>query len=310
MSIDIQRDYYINANILPPRHFSKRSFEPKIVEFEIPESVTKRPDENFKFLKQDARMEFGYWECYKPNDKTLCPEVVVARNPKYPNQRIIAPEKAIPELMFAYHLLDGFYPKNQFRNMDVVVGAIKDPKSRKKFPYTVPDNGHLYSENLLEISGISTLLKETNFNRPKTGVPRVGIYCDIPWPVFFVGWANKGLAYNSLYYASSIIHDYTHFEQKRLGLKVNTPESEVQAINNGHSFASYVSRSPIYSNAKTRDKYLIDMFLKRGDRLVKNFTNGGIGHLLKKNVNKIGNTSELANKKDFEYGKPLSFAIT
>lgn len=294
---------------LQPIRFSNRALpEPAIplgeTELQMPTCGIPRPDDVEDWQLIDPRREFHH-EAYEPHDPELMPTVVVARNPAYPHQRIIGPQACIPEIMLAYYFLDRLYPQNTFRQMDLVVGTLRDHnnamiRQKIKYDFTHRPDGHSFNQALLEHAGIWQNISSSKFALPDPSDPPVGIYPDVDWPAFFLqGWPHDdALFYHAVSYMLMILHDWTHVEQYRNHLSEDTGLMERQAISNANlSLYTLLLHNFIPPDLEPQ----IVKYLRGAQKITQDFQRGGYGHIPSDSFMKAGDPSNYPAFTDFTF---------
>lgn len=302
-----RNDYFPNANLVPPKWWTKGEVKIDKSISVIPKDIILRNDES-KFDQNSKRgQELGRYLYYVVDEVDVRSDIIVAMNPDYPHQRVVGPRSTVEEVMHAYYILDNIYPGHQLRDMDVIVGSRRLPISNTRKDYTIDKKGY-FSMSLLENLNLLPFLSRSKYRKPRPNAPALGVYCDIEYPIFFIAEQLKNTGYNIVYHAHSLVHDWTHVVQNRIeNYPMDSRAIEIQAITNGHNFTSSLIRHPVMRWLSGRDLYLLHLFLKRGDKYIKSYLSNGGGHVKSKLRDENVKTDYTLPQHLYEYGKSTKF---
>jgi hypothetical protein len=191
-----------------------------------------------------------YYEAYKPDgDPLLRPDVVVARDPSHPLQRIVGPKKEFIEpIMLSFFYLKNFFGENNpFRHMDLIASNSYSVDT----PYDVKRDGYLWTHALLEKLGIEKMrAKYSNYGPWNQEKPHVGIRRDIPRPVFFMQFSQPKTKTEeneiAIKQASNMVHDFTHFLLSLYEYRATGPTAERICLLNQASFLQAIYCSNLF----------------------------------------------------------------
>lgn len=235
------------------------------------------------------------WKYTEPNDFGI----FLYKTPGFSNQIIISPEKSAIDIALAFNLLDSLGLHN-VRDMDI----INWPNSFEKRIVS-----EYYIKNLTTRFGIDEKIHGTHFSSAFTSVgvkPDVksplARYIDIySWP----GWESlMNSKIGKIIYAGKIIHEWTHVEQYRNGLPVNSLWSERHAMSEESKIILTLLQTDL--NLTPSDKKIIAYFLSTRSKKIEDYRNGinWQNHLIGKESNNDGTPvrKQDYHQDDFMFG--------
>lgn len=225
------------------------------VNYPIPPEIVDRDNSSDKFKPIGIIPGSGRcYEGYLPvDDPILRPDVVVARDPDFPLQRIVGPKVFVDQIMLSFFYLRNFFGENHpFHHMDLIASNSYSGSD----PYDVKRDGYLWSNNLLEKLNIEKMRsKYSKYGPWNQEKPHVGIRRDIPWPVFFMQYieTNNSSQENeiAIKQASNIVHDFTHYLLSLHGYQAAGPVAERICLANQAVFleAVYCNNSGLFNDS-------------------------------------------------------------
>ncbi len=267
-----------------------------VVQYPTPTEVVDRQHSGEMFMPSGIIPGSGkFYETYIPmEDSLLRKDVVVARDPGFPLQRIVGPEVFVDQIMLGLFYLKNFFGENHpFHHMDLIASNSYSVTE----PYDVKSDGYLWTNTLLEKLSIekmrSKYSKYSPWNQEK---PHVGIRRDIPWPVFFMQYSktNNPSEENemAIKQASNIVHDFTHYLLSLYGYQSTGSVAERICLTNQATFleAIYCNSSGLFGASGStfegwtvgRDKNMPE-YIKRLISYINDYRSGGSLALIEAN---------------------------
>lgn len=288
-----------------------------VVQYPTPIEVTERQCSGETFNPTGIIPGSGkFYDSYVPiGDPLLRPDVIVARDPGFPLQRIVGPEVFVDQIMLGLFYLKNFFGENHpFHHMDLIASNSYSVTE----PYDVKSDGYLWTNTLLEKLSIEKMRsKYSKYGPWNQEKPHVGIRRDIPWPVFFMQYSktNNPSEENemAIKQASNIVHDFTHYLLSLYGYQSSGPVAERICLRNqaiflkaiycsglfldpNHAFSNWTAGTDIDMEAYLgRIKYYIVDYINGGNEALR-VANASFGY----NIPKIPADASYPQFEDFK----------
>lgn len=152
---------------------------------------------------------------------------VVAKTPGLPDQYIIGPDTTCLSIATAFNLLDSLFPSGHHRQINVVITLDVNPDS---LDY-VDCYNHATLQDLRDRFGLTSTISDTRYDK----TPVLGIIADTRKPLFYApNYDRLGPKYGqdciSLFWATTLWHEWTHVLQARNSLPTNSTWAERHAV--------------------------------------------------------------------------------
>ena len=238
---------------------------------------------------------------YRDSDPNILDTSIVAKPPDFPDQYIVGPQFTVMTIARAFLLLDSLYPSNTFRQMNILVNGKYDFESFEYQGFKKPT----FSHELLGRFGIEKTLAGTRYKKHIGVQPNM---CpDVMHPRFLCTDYSSHKEWSpfflSVYYASEIVHEWTHVEQTRLSLPTYSTWAERAAMTRQAIFLFDILNSNKL-NRQNEKNMLIQ--LQNLSTRIQNYRNGrGFhDHLNGKKPNHHGSPikDQTLHTKDFQFG--------
>lgn len=238
---------------------------------------------------------------YRDNDPNILDTSIVAKPPGFPDQHIIGPQITVVALAKAFLLLDSLQPSNSFRQINIVVNGEFDFEKHEYRSFKKPS----FTSDQLGRFGIQETLKGTQYKKRVGDLP--GICPDVMHPRFLCSDYSSNKTWSSFflsaYYASVVVHEWTHVEQVRNSLPTNSTWAERAAMTNQVRFLFDLLSS---GALKREDEKNVVIQIQALSIRIQNYRNG-IGfydHLKGKTSNYHGSPikDQTLHTEDFQFG--------
>lgn len=239
-----------------PKRLKQPDLYSETANYPIPPEIVDRENSGERFKPVGIIPGGKKYEAYFPaDDPIIRPDVIIARDPDHPLQRIVGPKHFVDQIMLSFFYLKHFFGKNNpFHHMDLIASNSYSTTN----PYDVKRDGYLWTQKLINELNIEKMRDRYSMYGPwNQEKPHVGIRKDIPWPVFFMQYIEDSNSSQeneiAIKQASNIVHDFTHYLLSLHGYQASGPVAERICLTNQAVFleAIYCNNSGLFNNSDT-----------------------------------------------------------
>jgi len=240
---------------------------------------------------------------YRPPEyleEGLREDIVVAKPPNHPQQYFIGPQEDVMSIAKGFEILDcfGYY---KIRAMNVLVTKRYDYESQN---YKELTGGSIFTIDLLKRFGILESIKGSRYS--KTPIENIGIREDVKHPLFSMygleDWRKADHLYAAIHFSHVAIHEWTHCQQRKQGLPVNSLWAERAADTKRCLYLLELLKSGKLSLYQEK---LCVADLRHYSTIIYNYRNGkGFANHLTRGSNTDGSPqkNQTLYTKDFKFG--------